>query len=344
MQAAVLTAVGEPLALVELPTPTPGPGEALVATRTCGICRTDLHIQDGLAYVPALPHVPGHEPAGVVVAVGEGVTAVRAGDRVVPHLFLRQRDCYYTRQGLDAQALHLDGILGVTRPGGFAQYFLAPAENLLPLPETVSFAAGGLVSCAVLTAVHALRKAGLRPGQSAVVLGAGGIGLLLVQLLRWADVRCLVVSRSKESLALARASGADAVLRGDAADAAQAARQFAGAERDGVDAVFETVGLAATMKLAAACAARCGKIIVIGEEAEFPAIDTIQIAQRELQVLGSRNGSRQEAREALDLLAHGVIKPLIAAHYPLHQINAALDAVRRGQVHGRAVIEVPPAD
>ena len=131
MKAALLRAIGRPLSIEDVPRPTPGPGEVLVRVKTCGICRTDLHIQDGLAYVPQLPHVPGHEPAGVVVAVGERVDNLKPGQRVTPHLFLTCRHCVYCRSGRDAQCSHLGGVLGVTVPGGFAQFFKAPARNLV---------------------------------------------------------------------------------------------------------------------------------------------------------------------------------------------------------------------
>jgi propanol-preferring alcohol dehydrogenase len=336
MKAAVLKEVRQPFVIEDVPMPRLGPGEALVETHTCGICRTDIHIQDGLAYVPNLPHIPGHEPAGVVVEVGPGVTDVRPGQRVVPHLFIRAADCCYSRAGQHAQALHLEGILGVTLPGGFAEYFKAPARNLLPLPDAVPFDAGGLTSCAVITAVHAYRKAELQANDSAVVLGAGGIGLILVQLLKAGGVRTAAVSRSARSLELAVQCGADLAARLDAPDAAARVREFSG--RDGVDAVFENVGTAATMRAAAEYARRGGRLIVIGEEPEFPAIDTIQIAQRELQIIGSRNGGVQDALDALDLTARGVIRPPIAQRLPLSRFNEAMEHVRHGQAHGRVVI------
>ena len=103
---------------------------------------------------------------------------------------------------------------------------------------------------------------------------------------------------------------------------------------------FEMVGLAETMKLAGDCVMRCGKIIVIGEEAESPAIDTIQIAQRELQIIGSRNGGLQDAIDALDMMASGVIRPPIAKRFPLDELNEAMQYVRSGRAHGRVVITV----
>jgi propanol-preferring alcohol dehydrogenase len=349
VQAALLKTIGQPLAIEDVADPAPGPDEVLVETRTCGICRTDLHIQDGLAYVPQLPHIPGHEPAGVVAAVGRDVTNLRVGQAVVPHLFIWDRDCRYTRRGQHAQATHLRGILGVTRPGGFAQYFTAPARNLLPLPEGVPFAAGGLTSCALITAVHAYRQAHLQAHETALVLGAGGIGLILVQLLKAGGVRTAVVDRSSARGGLALQNGAELALSADDPEAVAQVRAFAGFGRlgdlgdlgaDGVDCVFELVGRADSMKLAAACVARGGRIVVIGEEAEFPAIDTITLAQRELQLIGSRNGGLQDALDALELLARGVLRPPIAGHYPLPRINDAFALVRSGQAQGRVIITV----
>jgi propanol-preferring alcohol dehydrogenase len=335
MKAAVLHQLGRPFRIEDVPMPRVGPDEVLVQTRTCGICRTDLHIQDGLAYVPALPHIPGHEPAGVVAEVGTDVSEVVVGQRVVPHLFVAGAECRYTRAGQHAQATHLQGILGVTLPGGFAEYFKAPARNLLVLPSEVPFDAGGLTSCAVITAVHAFRKAALQLGETAVVLGAGGIGLILVQLLKAAGVRVVTVDRSEASRQQALQAGAELALGiGERATSALTD------EKAAVDAVFDLVGQAATMQAAAGYVRRGGQIIVIGEEPDFPAIDTIHIAQKELRICGSRNGGMQDAQDALELMARGVIRPVIAARFPLERFNEALAHVRRGEAPGRVVVTI----
>jgi D-arabinose 1-dehydrogenase-like Zn-dependent alcohol dehydrogenase len=342
MKAALLNAIGEPLVITEVPRPEPGPDEVLVETRTCGICRTDIHIQDGLAYVPSLPHVPGHEPAGVIAALGERVTGLAVGQRVVPHLFLTCGQCHYCRTGRDAQCAHVAGIIGVTTGGGFAEYFTAPAQNLLPLPDSVSFDAGGLTSCAVITAVHAYRRARIGVGDVVVVLGTGGIGQILIQILKHAGTRVVGVSRSLQSLELAKRCGADLCIRFDDSSMAEQVTKFA----DGLGAccVFECVGTAASMQAAAACAARGGQIVVIGEEPQFPAIDTIQIAQRELEIIGSRNGSRQDAADALQWLALGIIRPPIVKRLPLAEVNSGLEMVRDGSAHGRVVVIIREGD
>ena len=338
MQAAVLRQIGQPLCVEDVPKPVPGPDEVLIQTRTCGICRTDLHIQDGLAYVPHLPHVPGHEPAGVVAEVGRDVRGLTPGQAVVPHLFVFDRDCPYTQRGDEAQATHLRGIIGVTLPGGFAEYFIAPARNLLPIPDGVPFDVAGLTSCAVITAVHAFRKAALGELETAAVIGAGGIGLILLQLLGDRQVRTAAVDRSAASLDAARQAGAGLAVLFDDPTALAQLRAFAGGAGGGFDAVFELVGRAETMKLAAAITGRDRRIIVIGEEAEFPAIDTVTLAQRESG--NHRIAQRRAARRprVLELLARGVICPPVAGHFPLNRINEAFQMVRAGNVPGRVII------
>ena len=336
MKAAVLHELKQPLEIRDVPRPEVGPHEVLVETHACGICRTDLHLQDGLAYVPSLPHVPGHEPSGVVAAVGSQVRDVQLGQRVVPHLFVTCGRCPNCRRGQDAQCTHLGGVLGVTLPGAFAEYFVAPAVNLLALPDGVGFDAGGLVSCAVITAVHAYRKARVGVGDVAVVLGAGGIGLLLVQILKAGGARTVVVSRSEQSLLRAGEFGADLLLRAEAPDAAQ--QVLALSDGEGADCIFECVGSAATMRVAATLARSGGRIVVIGEEPESAPIDTIEIAQRELEIIGSRNGSRQDAADALAMLDAGLLRVPIVRRVPLERINDALDMMRSGQAHGRIVV------
>lgn len=338
MKAAVLTAIGQPLEIIEIPQPGIGPDEVLIETHTCGICRTDVHIQDGLAYVPSLPHVPGHEPAGVVVEIGDRVSGIKIGQRVVPHLFLTCGHCHSCRTGRDAQCLHLGGILGVTTAGGFAEYFKVPARNVLALPDSVPFDIGGLTSCAAITAVHAYRRARVRVGDTTVVLGTGGIGQILIQILKHAGAWVVGMSRSPRSLELAREAGADLLVRLDDETAAAATVEFS----DGLGAacVFECVGAAATMRAAANCVMRGGQIIVIGEEPEFPAIDTIQIAQREIEITGSRNGSKQDAADAIQWMAHGIIRPPIVERLPLEEINAGLQLVREGSAHGRVIVTI----
>jgi propanol-preferring alcohol dehydrogenase len=337
MRAAVLKALREPLIVEEVADPRPGPGEVVVETRTCGLCGTDLHLCNGLAYVPRLPHILGHEPAGVVAELGEGVSGVTVGQRVVPHLFVTCGVCEFCRAGQEAQCRDVRGILGVLIAGALAERFVIPAVNLVPLPDSIPFAEGGLIADAVLTALHASRRSRAEQGESALVIGAGGVGQSLIQILKAAGVRVAAVDLTPEKQASALALGAAVAVTGSSPEVISAVREFAGGR--GVDVVFDCVGWGQTMDLAADCVRRCGRIVVVGEEPEFPRIDTIRIAQRELEIIGSRNGSRQDLRDAVQLVANGVVRPRIARVFPLNEINQAL-AFFRGGCDGRVVIAV----
>ena len=337
MKAAVMRATGQPLVIEEVPVPELGPEEVLVATRTCGICGTDLHILKGLGYVPPLPHILGHEPAGVVEAVGEKVTRVKPGDRVVPHLFFSCDDCFYCRSGRHQQCTNLKGILGVLVNGAFAEFFKAPEENLYLLPDNVPFEVGGLLADAVVTSVHARRRSDLQNGDTALVLGCGGVGLTLIQVLRDAGARVVGVDRREESLRLAQELGATMAVDSADPERVRKIREFT--DGFGVQCVFNCVGTAASIRDSVDYVMKCGRIVVIGEEPEFPEVNTTEIAQKELEIIGSRNGTRQDMVEAIRLVESGAVRPPIAHRFPLDQINEAFECVRKGAL-GRVVIVV----
>jgi D-arabinose 1-dehydrogenase-like Zn-dependent alcohol dehydrogenase len=337
VKAAVMRQVRSLLVIEDVSPPSIGPDEVLVETRTSGICGTDLHILEGHGYVPSLPHILGHEPAGVVAEVGADVTELEPGDRVVPHLFISCERCYYCRVGRHQQCGDLRGIIGVLCNGAFAEYFKGPAKNFFRLPESVRFDAGGLIADAVLTGVHASRRAGMAVGDSALVLGAGGVGQILIQILRSAGVVVAAADIHPEKLRLAAEFGARLAV--DARDPASVRRiqEFSGT--DGVQCAFNCVGDSASMRFCGDSVMRCGRIVVIGEEREDPRIDTTEIAHKELEIIGSRNGTRQDMTDAIRWVESGAVTPVIGARFPLSEINKAFDTMRQG-VLGRVVVVV----
>ena len=337
MRAARLHTIGGLLQIDEVPTPEIGGDEVLVQTRTCGICRTDLHKIDGLGHLQPLPHTLGHEAAGIVAQTGGNVTDLEVGQPVVPHDFYSCGQCYYCRVGRDPLCVQ-PKVFGSTVHGGFADYFAAPAKNLFVLPDHTPFEQAGLISCAVITALHAFRRSELCLNDTAVVLGAGNVGQNLIQILKLARVQVIAIDRSEAKRHIAAQLGADVVLDSDAVDAAQQIKAFAGG--DGVQAVFDVVGLSSTLKASADYVMRGGRIVVIGEEPEFPMIDSTQIAQRELEIIGSRNGSRQDIVDAISMVGAGIITPLIAHRFPLVEINEAMAFMRGGEAEGKIVIDV----
>jgi 2-desacetyl-2-hydroxyethyl bacteriochlorophyllide A dehydrogenase len=335
LRAAVMRSIGAPLSIEEVPRPEIGPDEVLVETRTSGICGTDLHILSGHGYVPALPHILGHEPAGVVAEVGSRVTGLKAGDRVVPHLFFSCDRCYFCRAGRHQQCTNLKGILGVLCAGAFADYFKVPAANLFVLPRNVPFDLGGLIADAVVTALHASRRASLKLGDSALVLGAGGVGQNLIQILSVAGINVVAVDRSPEKLNLAREMGALLTFKLD--DFQACLETLDASLPDGLRCAFNCVGTGESLRLCADFVMQGGRIVIIGEEREPLSINTTEIAQKELEIIGSRNGTRQDMVDAIRLLEAGVVKPYVAGRYALEEINEAIRQMQNNPV-GRLIV------
>jgi len=337
MRAAVLVELKKPLSIEDLPVPQISSDEVLVETKFCGICGTDLHIMEGRGYVPKLPHVLGHEPSGVVKQVGSSVRSFKPGDRVVPYLFITCGRCSYCKAGRESMCAELRGIIGVTTGGAFAQFFKAPASNLFQLPESVPFDIGALTADAVITSVHAVYdRGGLQSAKSAAVVGAGGVGQVIIQLLKNLGIPVIAVTRSEAKLAVARSMGANEAWKAGEPNIGPRSREFS---PDGIDVVFDCVGSEDSMKDSLAMVKRCGRIVVVGEEdARFPA-DSTEIAQHELEIVGSRNGSRRNMEAGLQLLAKGVIRPVISDVFALEDANRAIERVHRG-ASGRVVLKV----
>src|SRR6185312_1867371 len=202
----------------EAPDPAPGPGEVLVRVHAAGVCGTDLHIIDGMIKPDPYPMTIGHEAAGVVEVAGEGAGSV-PGDRVAVYNKLY---CGYCEQCLTGRHNICDnepGQLGFNMDGGDAEYVVVPARNLVPVPEAVDFATAAVLSCAGMTAVHAVRLSSLRLGQTAVVDGIGGVGILVVQAARHAGARVIAVADSEDKRRFALSHGAaDALVIAQADD------------------------------------------------------------------------------------------------------------------------------
>ena len=275
VRAAVLHAPGERLRLAELDLPEPGPGRVRVAVAATGVCHSDLSLARGTLR-QAMPVVLGHESAGTVVSVGEGVTRTRAGDRVVLCWAPPCGDCWFCGQDepwlcerssdaaarpyatVDGQDVH-PGL----STGGFAEQTVVSERAVLPVPDAVPLEHAALVGCAVMTGVGAvLNTARVREGQSVLVVGLGGVGLSVVQGARLAGAgQVVVVDRSPDKLELARTLGATDVVEAGG----ELARQVRGlTEGRGADHAFDCVGLAETIRSSWSSTRRGGVTTVVG--------------------------------------------------------------------------------
>ena len=321
MRALVLPAVGAPLELVDRSVPEPGPGEARVRVQACGVCGSDLFLQKGGFGADKLPVVPGHEAAGVVDALGPGVSGLRVGDQVA---------IYYIDNPPDAPRPNLGPAvrrMGVDVDGAFAEYVVRPARTLIAPPKPVDPATLAVLTDAVGTPYHALvRIARVRPGETVAVLGVGGIGSNAVQIARALGARVVAVSRSEEKLALARELGAEAAVRMDEA------RDAIGSA--GADVVVQCAESPALDEAAIALGGYGARIVLVGASVEPFAARSSDLIWRELAVMGSRGFTPDDIREVIDLHLAGRVRTdhLTAVQRPLEEGNDALEDLRAGRV------------
>jgi L-iditol 2-dehydrogenase len=319
------------LVVKEVPTPEPGPGEVLVQVHAAGVCGTDLHILEG-EYWGSYPRIPGHEFSGAIAALGEAVTHLQMGDRVAVDPNLPCGLCHYCRRGR-ANLCTDNSAVGVTRDGGFAEFCAVPAELALPLPEGVSLLAGALaepVSCCL----HGIDRAGRQVGDTAVILGSGTIGLILLQLAARAGAsRVAVVEPLTAKRELALSLGAAAALDPGALgeDLIPTIREaLAGT----VDLVIEAAGRADTARQAVQAVSPGGTVLFFGvcpPEAEIT-VKPHDIFFHELTLVGSYINPFTCTR-ALDLLAGGAVEVerLVSHRLPLAETPEAFAAVAGGE-------------
>ncbi len=337
MRAMVLEEDGGPLVLREVPAPRPGTGEVVLRVRACAVDRFDVAVRRGIRERATLPHVLGHEIAGDVAAVGDGVGGWTEGDRVATTLYLVCGECRRCSGGRETICENFGGHIGVAVWGGYAEYVAMPARNLVALPATIDYAAGSILANAIGTPHHALRaRMRLQPRERLIVTGAGGgVGLHAVQLGKLFGAEVMGVDLPGSKLAAISEMGADHAVGPDELDTAVAAWTDGG----GVDAVLELVGTA-TMPATFAALAKGGRMVIVGSHTGTDwEIDTGAIYRRELEILGSRNVSVAELAEVVRLVADGSIRPVIAGRYPLEAAEELQQRVAAGTVIGREVLE-----
>lgn len=337
MKAMVLEEFGTPLRLEEIETPAPGPDEALVQVVACGIDGTDLKLLDGFGYTPELPFIMGHEPAGVVAAVGDRVADFRPGDRVITYNFLTCGRCPFCLTHREQLCSNLAGIVGVRgRHGGYGEYFTVPARQLVAVPGQVHWLDAATCCDAGITAYHAVGRSRLRLGETIVVLGIGGVGSVITQLATAAGARALAVDRLDVKLERARRMGADVAFNANEVDIAAAVRELT--DGLGADCVIDVVGSEETLTRGVAALRHGGRLVVVGYTPELYKLSGKWVAQNELEIIGSRCGRKQDLIDTLGLFAQGRIRSIVTDLYPLEEANEALAALRAGQVLGRAVL------
>lgn len=332
------------LSVVDIPTPNIGEDDVLVRVRACGICGSDIHGYDGSTGRRIPPLVMGHEAAGEIEKVGHAVDAFTAGDRVTFDSTVSCGKCGFCRQGR-INLCDNRTVLGVScgdyrRHGAFAEYVSVPARILYKLPDTLPFERAALIE-AVSIAVHAVSRHVPKPADTVVVVGAGMIGVLVIQVLKNKGCHNIIaVDLDNEKLALAKRLGANQGLNPKESDVPAAVREATGG--NGADASFEVVGHSDTVLTAIRALRKGGTVVLIGNLSPNVELPLQEVVSREISVLGSC-ASSGEYPECIDLLASGSVDvdPLISLKASLEEAPDLFDRLYRGDKELMKVILQP---
>ncbi len=333
----------------EVPVPELESGEVFVRVGACGICGTDLKILAGVykgSWPPALPFIQGHEWAGTVAALGEGVTGLQVGDRVAAENHKGCGACANCRRGRYnlCEVARTKGraykLYGHSAQGAFAEYAARPAGLLHKLPDSVSFAEGTIVNQGAL-GLHAIRRCRIEPGDTVAVIGPGLIGLITVQLAKAVGATRVIVAGRGARLDLARELGADDVVDISSTDTLEAIREIT--DGRGADCAFECAGAPVAVAVAINCVKRGGRVAIVGLTGNKPVeLNTDRLALDEIDVFGVRS-SPNAYPELINLIAAGRVnvRKLVSRVYPLEQIREAFEAFREREGGAiRMVIQV----
>ncbi len=343
MKAMVMEDFGKPLVYKDMPLPRIGPRDALVKVKAAGVCRTDLKVWRGrLPVKPTLPHILGHEIAGVVAEVGAEVTAevdeVSPGDHVVVHFYVTCGRCYYCLRGREPQCAKLAAWIGFREHGGYAEYVAVPARNLVRIPREMEFEEAAVLPDAVATTVFAVRdRARVRCGETVLVIGIGGLGVHAIQAAKVCGATVLAADISEDKLALGREFGAEETL--DSRDPGFLARLSEITGGSMVDAVVDCAGTPATAEMTVKALRKCGRAVFLGySPGESFSVPSTRLVLDEIAIMGSRACSRADLEDTVRLVASGRIRPFVSDRYRLDEANRALAGLEAGTTKGRSVL------
>jgi len=340
MRAVQLTHIGKALEHADVPIPEIGPSEVLIRVAAAGICHSDAHYRAGISKIDDLPLTLGHEIAGRVEEVGSNVAHVSAGDRVCVHYLMHCGTCEFCVRGLE-QFCRSGQMIGKDRDGGYAEFIKVPGANAFLLPDEIAFETGAIMMCSSATALHALKKARFKAGESIAIFGFGGLGFSALQLALAFDCGDVyVVEINPAKLASAANMGAIAID----AKGHDPVEQIKEATRGrGVDVSLELIGSAKTMRQAVLCLGTLGRAALVGLTAESISIfPYTELINKEAEIIGVSDHLATEVLALLEFARSGKLRfppeTLCVVDLDGAQINAALDALQDSIDHVRTVI------
>jgi propanol-preferring alcohol dehydrogenase len=342
MKAMVLPGPQRPFELTEVPDPVAGPGEAVARVFTCGSGLTIQHLRAGRRQAQ-FPRIIGHEITAEIVAVGAGVTSLKAGDAVTAYFYLNCGHCRWCLANLEPLCGKSGGNVGIDCDGGYAEYIKLPAHIFIKIPEGLDHKAHpaeiGVITDALATPYKVLRRARIKPGETVAVFGAGGgLGIHQIMLAKWARARVIAVDVAKDKFAACRKAGADETIDASACDVAAALIDLTHGE--GVDVAIDYVSATSTLEAGAKALGRHGRLVTLGGAGQPFTASARDLLNKEQDLMGSRYVTRSEILETFDLVARGEVWPLVTDIRPLAEAEALHERVERGEVTGRAALVI----
>ena len=327
MRAARFNKVGEPLKVEVIPIPELSSGEVLVGVRACGICGSDIHIvYEGVTPTAYSPITLGHEPSGLITALGPEVEGWKIGERVAVNPFVTCGKCVNCLSG-NSQVCLSRRVIGIHMEGGLAEFLKIPAQNLVRLPDNIPFDQGGISVDAVATPFHAITKRGaLKVGEKVAVFGCGGLGIHGVQIAKICGASLVIaVDTIDSALERAKKVGADEVINPRREKPAEKIKEMTGGM--GADLAVEFIGLKETIEQAIACLRTGGRVVIVGLGPDAISLPPpAAFVRSELSFLGSYGSSISEMQSVINLVASKKLNlsESITKRFPLEEVNKGL--------------------
>jgi len=306
----------------DVPKPEVGKGQVLIKVRACGVCGSDVHVWRGEHPFTSYPVIQGHEFSGIVESVGEDVKGIRSGMKVTVEPSMVCGKCYPCRHGRYNICDNLK-VMGFQTDGCHREFFMVPAEKVIPVPEELSFESAAMVEPAAV-AVHAVKKTELKKGAKVVVLGAGPIGILTMQVAKALGAsEAMITDVVDFRLEVARRLGADYVVNAGREDVLAAIKERFG--EDKADVIFECVGAEGTLEAAIQGARKGSRIVVVGVVGGKPRLSIGLVQDRELEMVGTLMYMKDDFLTAIELIKSGQITPteMITARFKFRDLPKA---------------------
>ncbi|HEU5221751.1 MAG TPA: alcohol dehydrogenase [Candidatus Nitrosotalea sp.] len=348
MQAARIVRVKEPLEIQTLETPKPRGSQVLIKVQSAGVCHSDIHLWEGGYDGPAgsfmkttdrgvkYPLTPGHEVAGIIDSMGEEVEGFAKDEKVLVFPWIGEGLCPACRIG-EENLCDKPRSLGVYHDGGYAEYLLVPSYKYLIKLGDMDTNTSATLSCAALTAYGAVKNTHLRPADNVVIVGAGGLGLMAIQLAKAVTgARIISMDIDDEKLKVAKQNGADFTINSKNHDVTKSIMELT--DNLGVDAIIDFVNATKTVETDMQILRRRARVVLVGLFGGSLQLNLVSMPTRAYKIIGSYTGSLTDMIELVSLAKRGIIKPVVTNRFKLDQATEALTMLKEGKIVGRGII------